>query len=439
MQVFADASVDSPTAVTYWTPERAASLGGPASVQEHRRQAAERFAGMAIPTEAEEVWRYSRVGDIDLEAYTLADGDTAAGAEPAIVATVCDLLGGAAAALVVVVDGHVVRADVRAAGVVVTTGGDVDERAFGAAAGTPTEAFTTLNDAFAQSPVHVDVAPGAAVDGPILVFHCTTRPHTATFPRTIVTIGDNAEATVLEHHSSAHEGGANALTVPVTELAIATAGRLQYLNVQALDEVTHQIAHQASRIERDATLRSTSVALGGDYARIRTDSRLTGQGASSELRAVYFGERRQMHDFRTLQAHEAPNTTSDLLFKGAVEDQARGVYSGLIRIEKQAQKSNANQTNRNLVLSDGAHADSVPNLEIEANDVRCSHATAVGPIDEEQRYYVESRGIPPHIAERLIVLGFFGEVLARIPGALAPLEDELRRQVAEKLQRRTSA
>ena len=134
---------------------------------------------------------------------------------------------------------------------------------------------------------------------------------------------------------------------------------------------------------------------------------------------------------RQLQDHDAPRTTSDLLFKGAVEDQAQSVYSGLIRVRKGARGTNAFQTNRNLVLSDGAHADSVPNLEIEENDVRCSHASAVGPIDEDQRYYLESRGVPPAVADRLIVLGFFDEILDRTP--VPGLRELLRGAVAAKL------
>jgi Fe-S cluster assembly protein SufD len=141
-----------------------------------------------------------------------------------------------------------------------------------------------------------------------------------------------------------------------------------------------------------------------------------------------------MHDFRTIQDHIAPKTTSDLLFKGAVSDTARSVYSGLIRVGKEARGTNAYQTNRNLVLSEGAGAESVPNLEIETNDVICSHASAVGPIDDEQRYYLESRGIPPEVAERLIVLGFFGEVLDRLPAssAIAGLRATLVRRLAER-------
>ena len=118
---------------------------------------------------------------------------------------------------------------------------------------------------------------------------------------------------------------------------------------------------------------------------------------------------------RTFQEHAAPRTRSKLTFKGAVDDSARSVYSGLIHIHKGARKSDASQTNRNLVLSDGAHADSVPNLDIEENDVRCSHASAVGPIDRAQRFYVESRGVPPDAAERLILLGFFDDLLGAPP------------------------
>jgi Fe-S cluster assembly protein SufD len=141
-----------------------------------------------------------------------------------------------------------------------------------------------------------------------------------------------------------------------------------------------------------------------------------------------------MLDFRTLQDHVAPNTRSDLLFKGAVEDEAQSVYSGLIRVGKEAQKTAAFQTNRNLVLTEGAEAKSVPTLEIEADDVKCSHASAVGPIDEDQLYYLATRGVPPEEAERLIVLGFFDDVFDRLP--VRSLVAPLRRSVVEKLEHR---
>jgi Fe-S cluster assembly protein SufD len=138
-----------------------------------------------------------------------------------------------------------------------------------------------------------------------------------------------------------------------------------------------------------------------------------------------------MHDFRTTQDHDAPNTNSDLLFKGAVQDHAASVYTGLIKIREHANGTVAFQTNRNLTLSDGAWAESVPNLDIRTNDVKCSHASTVGPIDEDQRFYLESRGVQPEIAERLVVLGFFDEVLSQLPAH--DLAVELRARVAAKL------
>ncbi len=167
------------------------------------------------------------------------------------------------------------------------------------------------------------------------------------------------------------------------------------MSIQSLGSATWQIAHQASTIGADASLSSYAVALGGSYARLRTDSALVGDSGASSLRAAFFGRGDQMLDFRTLQDHRAPRTTSDLLFMGAVADTSHSVYSGLIRVRRGAVKSDAMQTNHNLVLDEGAHADSVPNLDIEENDVKCSHGSTVGPVDEDQRYYLESRGVEP--------------------------------------------
>jgi Fe-S cluster assembly protein SufD len=220
----------------------------------------------------------------------------------------------------------------------------------------------------------------------------------------------------------------------VVELDVGAAARLRYFNAQVLGQRVWQLGRQASRVGRDATLATTMVALGGDYARLAIESTMEGRGGSGEMLAVYFGEGDQMQDFRTLQDHVAPATTSNLLFKGAVEDRSRSVYTGLIHIGKEAAGVNAFQTNRNVKLSADAWAESVPNLEIENNDVHCSHASAVGPVDEDQLFYLESRGVPPEVAERLIVLGFFEEVLDRLPvqGAV----DLLRTEIAQKLERR---
>jgi Fe-S cluster assembly protein SufD len=208
---------------------------------------------------------------------------------------------------------------------------------------------------------------------------------------------------------------------------------VRYLAINELGSHTWMIGRQRAVGERDSNVVLASVSLGGDYARVRTDARAAGQGASTRQIALYFADGSQMHDFRTLQDHTGPKTTSDLLFKGAVKDTARSVYTGLIRIGREARGTAAFQTNRNLTLSEGAWAESVPNLEIETNDVRCSHASTVGPIDADQRFYLESRGVRPAAAERLIVLGFFDEVIEQLPvRALAP---GLRAKVQAKLDR----
>ena len=202
------------------------------------------------------------------------------------------------------------------------------------------------------------------------------------------------------------------------------AARVSYLGVNELDDAAWQIGHQQAVGDRDSTITLATVALGGHYARVRTEARVAGPGGSTRQIALYFAGGEQMHDFRTIQDHDAPHTTSDLLFKGAVQDSARSVYTGLIKIRPHARGTSAFQTNRNLTLSEGAWAESVPNLEIETNDVKCSHASTVGPIDPEQRFYLESRGIPTPVAERLVVLGFFDEVLDQLP--VGPLAGRLR-------------
>jgi Fe-S cluster assembly protein SufD len=213
--------------------------------------------------------------------------------------------------------------------------------------------------------------------------------------------------------------------------------RLGFLTVQDLGPRVWQVATQVANVDAQATLTSSLAAFGGEYARLRTDCRLVGRGASGNLISLYFGAGHQMLDLRTFQDHAAPDTTSDLLFKGAVDDDSHSVYSGLIRVRPAARGTNAFQTNRNIKLSDRAWAESVPNLEIENNDVRCSHASTVGPIDDEQRFYLESRGVPTDEAERLIVSGFFDEVLGRSPvPAVVPL---LRSTVGAKFERRAAS
>jgi Fe-S cluster assembly protein SufD len=422
--------------VTPFSADAAAALVGPDWLRARRAAALDRFSATALPSPEEELWRYSRVAELDLDRYAPAlEPPTGGAALPADVEAVLDAAG-PRSALVVLRNGHLVSVEGGAPGLEVGSLADLDPsgEALGAVAGEPADAFASLHDAFVADPVLVRVARGAVVTDPVVVVSLVEGDGTAAFPRLVVSAGENSEVTVFGHAASTD---VDALVLPVVELDAGQAARLRYLDAQLLGQSVWQLGHQASRVGRDAAFATTMVSLGGDYARLRIDSALDGRGASGEMQAVYFGEGSQMHDMRTLQDHVAPRTTSNLLFKGVVQGTSHAVYSGLIHIGKEAAGVDAFQTNRNIKLSDGAWAESVPNLEIENNDVRCSHASAVGPVDEEQRFYLESRGVRPAAAERLIVLGFFEEVLNRlpVPGAKGPL----RAEIVRKLDRREAS
>jgi Fe-S cluster assembly protein SufD len=405
-------------------------------LHERRTAAHQRFTASALPSTEEEVWRYSRIAELDLSRYAPVAGTQDRLQVPELEALIA--AAGPRAALVIVRNGQVVHVEVAAgaaeAGLVVgrLSELDPDGATLGEVAGAATDALGELHDALAADPVLVQVQRGRTITDPVVVIHWTDADGSLRAPHLVVRAGEDSEVTVYDHHASAD---VDALVLPAVELDAGQAARIRYEGAQTLGPRVWQIGRQASRIGRDAHLLTAMVALGGDYARLSIDSTMVGKGGSGDMLAVYFGEGGQLHDFRTVQDHVAPTTTSNLLFKGAVQDHARAVYTGLIHIGKQAAGVNAFQTNRNVKLSSGAWAESVPNLEIENNDVHCSHASAVGPVDEDQRFYLESRGVPPMAAERLVVLGFFEEVLERlpVPGTVALL----RAEIAAKLARRT--
>lgn len=320
-------------------------------------------------------------------------------------------------------DGHVVHADGPWLVGLDEAGSIVADASFEAG-----DVFDELNAAHTVEPVVVDVPAGTDVEAPIVVLHEITHDGAAVFPRLIVRVGANASVNVVDIVRS---GDIRALFVPVTEFRVADAARAGYASVQELGPRVWQVGSQTSEVGAQATYSSGCIAFGGDYARTRVSCRLVGRGSTGNLGAAYFGDGDQVLDFRTFQDHLAADTTSNLLFKGVLDDASRSIYSGLIRVSEDARGTNAFQTNRNIKLSDKAWAESVPNLEIETNDVRCSHASTVGPIDEEQRFYLESRGVPTAEAERLIIAGFFEEVLDALP--VSSLADGLRARIAEKL------
>ena len=341
----------------------------------------------ALPTTAEEVWRYSRIDELELEQF-----------RPAPVVTTVE-------------HGELGR-------VVVARGADAVARL----ADQPDDgdALTWLHEALAADPIVIDIPAGVTLAEPIVICHQGPADGTAAAPHLVVQAGADSEVRVVE----VFEGGGAGLMLPSTTINLAGASRVGYVGAQLLHGAAWSIGSLEIVAEAQASVTAGLAGFGGDYARVRTDCRLVGQGASGDLLAAYFGDGDQTLDYRTFQDHVAPDTTSNLLFKGVVGDRSRSVYTGLIRVAKTARGTNAFQTNRNIKLSDEAWAESVPNLQIENNDVHCSHASAVGPIDEEQRFYLESRGIPTVVAERLIVAGFFADVFDKLPAtALRPTLD----------------
>lgn len=277
------------------------------------------------------------------------------------------------------------------------------------------EKFVALNIAFAASGVFLYVPKGVKVDLPFVVQHTLTGDKQSIFPHTIVALEDNAEATVAEFFVSGDK--AAHLASGVNDLHAGPGAKLTYIGAQNWSEDTLSFQSNSLAAQRDARITCLNVHLGGRQARHESHSRLQGAGAHCDMLALTVAKNTQEFDQRTLQTHQAPHTTSDLLYKNALIDKAKTIFSGLIVVEPDAQQTDAYQTNRNLMLSDEAEANSLPGLEIQANDVKCSHGATSGRVPQEQEFYLQSRGIDPAKAHELIVFGFFEEVLDKLENA----------------------
>jgi Fe-S cluster assembly protein SufD len=360
------------------------------------------FSTLGLPTTTDEVWRYAPLADLGLDRFALASAQDLP--ELSAFATA---LAERAGLVVRVVDGYLISLDGDLEGVNVTTG----ESTWGAKY--ESDAFAQLNCALTPDTITLSVDDGVAVTSPIVILNTTTSG--ASFPQLRIALGRSAQASVVEYL----DGGVDALVVPLTEFDLSDNSSLQVSTYQRLDMTAWHIARSTGHLGRDARLRQAVISLGGHYNRSRNDAEFLGTGAENELRTTFLGAGHQVHDFRTRQFHQVGRTRSTLLSKGAVADHSRSVYTGLIEIEKGAKRTDARQTNHNLLLSPHAHADSVPNLDIRENDVMCAHASSVGPLDELQRWYLESRGVTRPDAERLMIQGFFYEMLATLPHELA--------------------
>jgi Fe-S cluster assembly protein SufD len=376
-----------------------------------RRLAWAGFESAGLPTARDEVWRYAPLGELDLDRFSLVDEPSSV-TDSAFAAQLCESAG----LVVRIVDGHCVDVGADVDGVSVSSV-DSSESLSGEALVKryQSDTFALMNVALAPATTLIRVGAGVDVQRPIVVLNVTSG--TSSFARTQVVLERGANATVVEYF----EGGTDALVVPLSEYEIGENAALGLITYQRLDSSAWHVARTTGFLSRDGRLRQAVIGIGGHYNRSRNDAEMLGMGSENELRTTFLGSGSQVHDFRTHQFHKAARSRCTLLSKGAVADDSRSVYTGLIEIEKGAKRTDARQTNHNLLLSPSAHADSVPNLDIRENDVMCAHASSVGPLDELQRWYLESRGVTREEAERLMIQGFFNEMLTTLPDELAAL------------------
>jgi Fe-S cluster assembly protein SufD len=289
--------------------------------------------------------------------------------------------------------------------------------------------FVARNDAAWRGGAFVYVPANTRLEGPAQIEAIHDADHAALGFRTLIVLEEGAEAEVWEQWL-ATDSERSGLFNTVAELWVGPGANLRYVTAQGLGERSWIFATQRAEVERDASLDWVALGFGSSRGKVRMETRLAGPGSSARVTGAYAGNGTQHLDFDTTQEHAAPNTTSDLAFRGVLEESATAVWRGMIRVDPGAQQTDAFQESRNLLLSKSAHADAIPGLEIEANDVRCTHAAAVAQIDAEQLHYLRSHGLAEEEAKRLILEGFLEALVERLD------EGPVRAAVSVALERR---
>lgn len=389
----------------------------PAWWLEAKKEAWNQFNALPRPARTDELWRFSNLKGLDIDGYLVPE-------EPA--AHVPHLPDFTHAAEMTFSNRQVVGrttlpAELAERGVIfapldeaLRDHGDLVRQYFQKhPANLGSEKYVALNTAFTTTGAVLYVPKGVELARPVVVQHTLSGDHKAAFPHTLVMLEDNAKATLVEYFVSAESDGMH-LVSGVNDLHAGPGAQLTYVGVQNWSDQTLAFQTNSTVVERDARVLSLNVNLGGRQARHESHSRLIGTGAYSEMLALSVASGIQEFDQRTLQTHSAPHTSSNLLYKNALLDTAKTIFSGLIIVDPDAQKTDAYQSNRNLMLSNAAEAHSLPGLEIQANDVRCSHGATTARVDADQQYYLQSRGIPAAAAHELLVFGFFEEVLDKL-------------------------
>ncbi|HWN22292.1 MAG TPA: Fe-S cluster assembly protein SufD [Gaiellaceae bacterium] len=375
-----------------------------------RPELIERYKAIPLPTTTDESWRFTDLKGFDPDSFS-ANGATEIATAPGML-------------------------ELEAAGVVrVSEGGLEIERApegirferlgdhprLGELVGSD-EKFAAHNAAMWEHGLLVHVPQGFVLEQPLYIRIVNDLDGGSLFWRLLIVAEPESRFAVIEEYASTSPEVAGYVNAAV-EIFVMEAAKVEYVSVQNVSRQTWHFGTHHARVERDAELDWVAGGFGSKKGKVRIQNDLAGRGATSRVTGAYFTDGTQHLDYDTFQEHIAPDTTSDFAFKGALRDDSRAVWRGMIRVEEDAQKTNAYQENRNLLLSKTAHADSIPGLEILANDVRCTHGATLGQVDREQLFYLMARGLTRQEAERMIVRGFFQDVLDRIE--LEPVREAL--------------
>jgi Fe-S cluster assembly protein SufD len=381
-----------------------------------RSELLERYQALPLPDTTMEAWRFTDLSGFDPDAFTVPNGQVRGQTPGMSDAGMLEI----DAAAVATVGEHGVEVGDVPEGVTFEALTDDAER-LGTLVGAD-DKFTAHNAALWKHGLLVRVAKGVQLDKPLYVRIASTEADASLFWRLLVVAEEGSRFSLIEEYVSGSPDLA-AYSNAVAELFVEQGGKLEYVSLQSYSAETWHFATHHARVERDAELDWVAGGFGSRRGKVRIQNDLAGPGATSRVTGAYFADGTQHLDYDTFQEHIAPHTTSDFAFKGALRDEASVVWRGMIRVEKDAQKTNAYQENRNLLLSESAHADSIPGLEILANDVRCTHGATLSQVDRDQLFYAMARGLTRADAERLIVRGFFQDILDRIE--LPPVREAL--------------
>jgi Fe-S cluster assembly protein SufD len=361
----------------------------------------ERYRSLPLPDTADEHWRFTDLRGFDPDAFRADGASLAVAAESMLEID---------AAVVVAVTESGLEVERGLEGITLEPLADHD--LLGTLVGAD-EKFAAHNAAMWEHGLLVTVPRAVELEKPIYVRITNAGEGGALFWRLLVVAAPESRFSLIEEYASAFPG-VTGYSNAVTELFLGEGAKLEYVSIQNLSRETWHFASHRARVERDAELDWVAGGFGSKKGKTRIRNDLTGPGATSRVTGAYFADGAQHLDYDTFQEHIAPSTTSDFAFKGALRDEATAVWRGMIRVERDAQKTNAYQENRNLMLSPTTHAVPIPGLEILANDVRCTHGATVSRVDREELFYCMARGLTRGEAERLIVRGFYQEIFDRI-------------------------